>query len=395
MAHNKEKSDLNNVRVEEQITISRPSFGERVTRLTRQSMKKIKGTIQHQVPIAWDETKSWSKSFRGKLITMFFIAALVGPFLINEDLWFYTFITTMIYAIFAASWDLLAGVTGQVSFGHAAFFGLGGYAFAIFNKWLGLNWFLSIFIGGMVAVFFGLIIAIPTLRLKGPYLALGTLAFNLLIFQLFKMESLKVIFPFFGIDGIRDIYSPPFLPSPPTPINYGLEFFIVFIFMITCIVAILAIFNSNLGTIFKAIRDDEISTEALGINVVKYKLIAFMISAFFAGIAGSLYTLHTTRIDPMVFAGLVSFIPVIMVILGGIATISGSVFGAYFFILVGALLKDFFRTILPVEIQMIFANLSVLIFAIILLIVVRFSERGLMEPVIKNTKIFWDNLIGK
>ena len=393
MAHNKEKSDLNNDLVEEQIKISRPSIGERVSRITRQSMKNIKGSVQHQIPMAWDDAKSWSKSFRGKLITVFFISALVVPFFINEDLWFYTFVTTMIYAIFAASWDLLAGVTGQVSFGHAAFFGLGGYAFAIFNKWLGLNWFLSIIIGGIIAVIFGMIIAVPSLRLKGPYLALGTLAFNLLIFQLFKMESLKVIFPFFGIDGIRDIYSPPFIT--PLFLDYGLEFFIVFIFMVVCIVSILAIFNSNLGTIFKAIRDDEISTEALGINVNKYKLIAFMISSFFAGIAGSLYTLHTTRIDPMVFAGMVSFMPVIMVILGGIATISGSVFGAYFFILISALLKDFFRGVLPLDIQMIFSSLSVLIFAIVLLIVVRFSERGLMEPVIKNTKIFWDNLIGK
>jgi branched-chain amino acid transport system permease protein len=393
MAHNKEKSDLHNDLVEDQITISRPSFGERVTRFTRRSMKNIKGTVKHQVPLTWNDAKSWVKSFRGKIIILFFIVALAGPLYLNENLWYYTFVTTMIYAIFAASWDLLAGVTGQVSFGHAAFFGIGGYAFAIFNKWLGLSWFLSIFIGGIIAVVFGLIIAVPSLRLKGPYLALGTLAFNLLILQLFKMESLKVTFPFFGIDGIRDVYSYPFIT--PLFLDYRLEFFIVFIFMVICIISLLAIYNSNLGTIFKAIRDDEISTEALGINVKKYKLFAFMISSFFAGIAGSLYTLHTTRIDPMVFAGIVSFMPVIMVILGGIATISGSVFGAYFFILISALLKDFFRDVLPLNILMILSDLSVLIFAIVLLIVVRFSERGLMEPVLKNTEIFWDNLLGK
>jgi len=237
-----------------------------------------------------------------------------------------------------------------------------------------------------LGVIIGLIIAIPSLRLKGPYLALGSLAFSLLLWQLFGMDSLKDIF--FGSTGIRNI---------PHLTNYDFqeEFFIVLIIMIICVVIMLAVFNSKLGTIFQAIREDEISTEASGINTTKYKLYAFMISAFFAGIAGSLYTLHLGNIKPDIFSSIKSFYPIIMVMIGGIATISGAVFGAYFFIVVSEIIVEICTGLLPTEFLVIFADIATFIFAIILIIVIRFTERGLMEPAIKRSKSLWDILLGK
>ena len=120
-----------------------------------------------------------------------------------------------------------------------------------------------------------------------------------------------------------------------------------------------------------------------------------MISAFFAGIAGSLYILHNNKADPFIFMPTKSFYPVIMTCLGGIAMISGSVFGAYFFAISTIVLEGLFSTILPSELLLIFTNIAVFIFATIILLVVRFTERGLMGPTIKNTKSLYDLLRGK
>jgi ABC-type branched-subunit amino acid transport system permease subunit len=120
-----------------------------------------------------------------------------------------------------------------------------------------------------------------------------------------------------------------------------------------------------------------------------------MISAFFAGIAGSLYTLHLGTVAPSIFTSLNSFYPIIMASIGGIATISGSVFGAYFYMILNEVIVRICVGILPTEYLIIFSNIAALLFAIIFLVVVRFTERGVMEPAIKRSKDLWDFLIGK
>ena len=183
------------------------------------------------------------------------------------------------------------------------------------------------------------------------------------------------------------------------------KFLIILIFMIVCIVIMLAIFNSRLGTIFQAIRDDEIATEAAGIHTTKYKLIAFMISSFFAGIAGALYVLYFGNALPFIFMPTQSFYPVIMTMLGGVALISGSVLGAYMFWIVTIVIEDIFMTLKVDELLgMIFPNIqfsdiftiiAMLMFSIIMLLVTRFTKRGLLEPAIEKTKTVWDLLVGK
>jgi len=363
-------------------------IGEKVRNFFNKLRIKSELFIENQLPASKDNFKSWIGSFRGKLIVFCLILATLVPYLINRGVWYHAFILAMIYSIFAASWDLLAGVTGQVSFGHAAFFGIGGYATAALIKFLNFNMFLAILLAGVLAVLFGLIVSVPSLRLKGPYLALGTLAFSLILWILFRMDTLEDYF--WGTQGIKLSQENPML-------ILGLEYELIIVLIITVvsIIILLAVYNSNLGTIFKAIRDDEISTEAAGINVLKYKLFSFIISAFFAGIAGALYVLHNTTADPFIFMPTKSFYPVVMTCLGGIAMISGAVFGAYFFSIATVVLEELFSSFLPNELLLAFSNISVFVFATIILIVVRFQERGLMEPTVENTRSLYNLLMGK
>lgn len=339
--------------------------------------------VDYKIPAARDNFKTWITSFRGGIILFCFGFSIIFPLLLNEAEYYHLFIIAMIYSIFAASWDLLAGITGQVSFGHAAFLGIGGYVFA----WLlgfQLNWVLSIFIAALFTVFVGLIIAIPSLRLKGPYLALGTLTFSSLLYYILQ-------FPELNIDQLELPLQLDFWYRS----NILREFFIVLIFMVASIVILLVISNSKLGTIFKGIRDDEYATEASGINITKYKLIAFMISSFFAGLAGVLFTLRRGLVTFYSFSTTLSFYPVVFTCLGGIASISGAVMGAFTFTLLTKAISEIFSLFLPSEIQIYFETIAAFIFAIVLLIIIRFTERGIMEPAIKHTKTLWDILLGK
>ena len=169
----------------------------------------------------------------------------------------------------------------------------------------------------------------------------------------------------------------------PNPV---IEYFITLLIMVIVFIAIIAITKSNLGTILKSIRDDERGSDASGINTTKYKIYAFMISGFFAGIAGSLFAMHYRGVNPAFFQPLYSFYAIVMAALGGISTISGSALGAFFFVIVTRLFEN-------IEI---FANVEPLFFfSIILILVIRFADRGLMAPLIERIKDLWDLLLGR
>ncbi len=346
--------------------------------------KKIKkGRIKKKIKNVPDYLKSWVKTFSGGLTLFCLVFLIILPFLSPDLSFVEIFIPTltlaMIYAIFAASWDLLTGISGQISFGHAIFFGVAGYICAYFIKLQGLPIWLSIIVGIGGAVFFSLIIGVPALRLKGPYLALGTLAFSLILLKLSLLGSLAPLrfFIFFGSEGISGL--------PNLSESSIITYFIVFITMIISFILIIQISKSKLGTIFKSIRDDETGAEASGINITKYKIIAFMISGVFAGIAGCFYALYNTAVNPTGNFGVtISFFAILMASLGGLATISGSALGAFFFI---------FLEYILIEIGA--ANFVQLIFALVLVLVVRFAERGILKPILENLKDLWDVLLGK
>jgi branched-chain amino acid transport system permease protein len=320
--------------------------------------------------------KTWIRTFRGGLTISCLILLSIIPIFLQNPYHLGIFITAMIFTIFAASWDFLAGFAGQVSFGQAIFLGVSGYFTAYFLRNLNAPWWISIFIGAIAAICFGLIIGIPCLRLKGPYLALGTMVFSLIIFDLLMMGGLADIL--FGTEGISRI--PPIIPISE---NYQVViYYLVFIITIICLELMIFIGKSNLGTILKSIRDDETSSQASGINIVKYKIIAFIISSFFAGVAGGVFAIHLRAVNPAIFGPIYSFYAIIMASLGGLATISGSGLGAFFFIFLGEALRPA-------------GDYSVLIFSIVLILLVRFAEHGILKPVLERLKDLWDLLLGR
>jgi branched-chain amino acid transport system permease protein len=274
----------------------------------------------------------------------------------------------MILAIFAASWDLLAGFAGQVSFGHSAFFGIAGYITAALIKFFNQHWAIALIAGAAVAVLFSLLIGIPCLRLRGPYLALGTLAFSLILYNLFLTGTYLG-----GTEGISGL---------PGSGDTFVIFYAIAAFMGVSLIVMRVIADSRLGTVLKALRDDEVCADASGINTTVYKLIAFMISGFFAGIAGGLFVLDTTAVNPAVFQPLYSFYAIIMASIGGIATIFGSIIGAFLYVILSELLRPL-------------AAASLLIFATLLILIIRFAEEGVMNPFLEKVQELWDKIRGR
>ena len=324
--------------------------------------------------------RDWISTFRAKVTVICLIGLSLVPLLTQNPYFLGIFTTFMIFTIFAASWDFLAGFVGQVSFGQAVFLGVSGYVTAYLIRYLSFPWWLSLVIGSIIAVIFGLIIGIPALRLKGPYLALGTLAMSLIMYQVFLMGSLATMWEnafgtnLFGAEGVSQI----------TPISSDtvVEYFATFLIMSVSLLILTHITKSNVGTIFKAIRDDETGTSASGINTTKYKILAFMISGLFAGVAGGLFAMRFRGVNPGVFQPLYSFYAIIIAAMGGIATISGSAIGAFIYVFLGEILRDT-------------QNLSLLIFSIILILFIRFAEHGLLKPTLERIQELWDIVLGR
>jgi len=231
-----------------------------------------------------------------------------------------------IFVIFAVSWDLLSGYTGQVDFGHAAFFGVAAYTSAFINMTTELSPWVTIPIGAIVSVVVGLLIGIPCLRLRGPYLALATLAFPIIL------TSLLFVFPAlpptglggeWGISGLSPLFGG---ELERARIN---NYYSSLIIMIGASLVMWKITDSKIGIILHAIREDEIAARTCGINTTFYKLLAFSVSGFFAGIAGG-YNAHLLKVaNRDMLSVFMSFQPIIWTVFGGITTIYGAIGGTY------------------------------------------------------------------
>ncbi|MDH4189097.1 MAG: branched-chain amino acid ABC transporter permease [Betaproteobacteria bacterium] len=264
-------------------------------------------------------------------------------------------VLTCLFAVFAASWDLLAGYAGQVNFGHALFFGAGAYGSAMLSQKLGLSPWLTIWLGAAIATLFGAVTGYLCLRLRGSYLSLATLAFPLIVI------GLLFAFPDasggeLGISGLRSL-------ATSRTANY----YIAAIAMLILVFGMWKIADSKFGIVLHAIRDDEVAVRASGINTTHYKLAAFAIAAFCAGMAGALLA-HFIRIaDPSTLATALSFQVVIWGIFGGAATIYGPVAAVFILYPLTEWLGSFKA----------FGELRLLIFAVIVLLVLLFMPRGL------------------
>lgn len=225
----------------------------------------------------------------------------------------------LIYATVAASWDLLIGYAGQLSFGHAALFGVGGYAAAILSGKVGISPWANLFLGGVVAALLGAVFGLPALRVRGPYLALTTLAL---------MSATQVVIQ--GWNGLtggqQGYYGYRTLPGIP----YSVENY-YWVALVYSVLAFSFLYwlgsHTALGLRWQALRDDEMRASALGLNVVWAKLLAFAISAFVAGVAGAIFANYITVVTPDMVSFNLTTILVAMAVIGGRGTIFGALIG--------------------------------------------------------------------
>ncbi|WP_321508217.1 branched-chain amino acid ABC transporter permease [uncultured Methanoregula sp.] len=245
--------------------------------------------------------------------------AVILPFLV-ESMFIINLLALMLIAIiFASAWNLLA-YSGQGSLGHAAFLGIGAYASTLIAVSLGITPFVTIFVGAGVAAFIGVLIGLTCVRLKEWFLAMVTFGFAIIVQTL----TVSILAPMTGgWDGI----SSPRLLSPAVPGYQIIEYYIILAITIAAIVAIWYIMKSRIGLAFLAIRENELEARAAGIDPVRYRLLAFAISAYLAGVAGALEIHHIGYLTPEIYGVDNSFWPITYVILGGLGTLAGPVIG--------------------------------------------------------------------
>jgi len=231
-----------------------------------------------------------------------------------------------IYAILSISLNLAMGFTGLLNVGHVAFYSIGAYVSALLALNLGVPFWFGLIIGGLIASFFGLLLAVLSIRLKGDYLAIATLGFAIIIENIFR-NWISLTKGSLGLPGIQK------------PSLFGFTFsgfsylILVAFFAFLTYIIIKHITDAPFGRVLKAIREDELVASSLGKNIVKYKTQSLIISAFFAGIAGSLYAHYITFIDPSSFTILESILIISMIVLGGLASVRGAVIGATILVL--------------------------------------------------------------
>ena len=297
---------------------------------------------------------------------------------------------SLIYAVVGLSMNLLTGFTGLFSLGQAGFMAIGAYITAIFTipvdvrekvyyvsgiaeflKNVSLPIPVALILGGLVASLFAALIGIPVLKLKSDYLAIATLGLSEIIRAVIAAPNLnKITNGSFGLNNI-----PGFSGS-----------FECFIYCFICILLMILIINSSYGRDFKAIREDEIAAESVGINLFKTKQLSFIISSFFSGVGGGLLAMYMRSIESRTFSIVLTYDILLIVVLGGIGSITGSIVGS-FFVNAGKEWLRFFDEPLIIngievskigEVSIFKTGFRMVIFAVLLMVVVLFFRKGLL-----------------
>ena len=261
-------------------------------------------------------------------------------------------ILIFLYISLAQSWNILAGYTGQVSLGHAAFFGLGAITTRFLWVW-GFPFFLAFLTGGVVAVAFAMIIGHPALRLKGIYFAIGTLGLS----QILKI-TIGNILP--TVADLPGDYIATYSLIP--------RYYLFLILAIIMVVVVHRISHSKLGLGMMAVREDEEAAKASGVNAFRQKIIALAISSFFVGLAGGAFAFyHVSYYHDLPFSPTWTFDALLITFVGGVGTLVGPVIGSFFY----AIFKELFVRTFP--------ELHVFIFGILFILVVLLLPGGLVE----------------
>lgn len=273
----------------------------------------------------------------------------------------------MVNMILGMSLNLVNGFTGQFSLGHAGFMAIGAYV----SAYLSLNYpplagmaaYLSFliyaFIGGLAAAFAGLVVGLPSLRLRGDYLAIVTLGFGEIVRVI--LLNLDVVG---GARGLGEIPAVPRVTFEAFSISrFYSTYIIASIWVLITFFVIYRLIRSSYGLTFMSVRDDEIAAEAMGVNTTRTKVWAFIISSFFAGVAGSLFAHVANYLNPSTFSFLMSVNAVIMVVLGGMGSLTGSILAAVFITLMPEVLRPL-QAMTGVDLRMIIYSLSLVLLMI-------------------------------
>ena len=338
----------------------------------------------------------------------------------------------IVYCLIAVSLNLLNGFTGLFSLGHAGFMLLGAYTYAIlttpislkiptdgifykyggsvvhfsmqetFGKLFGnegvggavslvLGVLVSLVVAGAVAALFAYFIGLPVLRLKSDYLAIATLGFAEILRTIFQCEVIEL--PGGGeivlgkltnganmIKGFPTLNSFNIIGENGRPVLY-LSTVVPAIIVTFCIIIIVLLINSTYGRAFKAIRDDEIAAEAMGINLAKHKILSFCISAFFAGVGGALYAMFATTYQAKPFTSVLTYEVLLIVVIGGIGSVTGSCIGAFMYIACSEWWLRFLDEPMFIgdfQVPLLKDGFRMVAFSIVIMIVVLFFRRGIM-----------------
>lgn len=320
---------------------------------------------------------------------------------------------TAVYALAAVSMNLLTGFTGLFSLGQAGFMLLGAYTYAILtvpmsakdqvyylfggsavkfslpdlfggaDTAVGLivGVLLAIILAGAVAAFFAWLIGLPVLRLKSDYLAIATLGFAEILRAIFQWQRLGPITN--GANMLKDF--PSFtsfnITNAAGKVVLRLSTFIPFLISSVCIILIVMIINSSYGRAFKAIREDEIAAEAMGINLAQHKRLSFCISAFFAGISGALFAMYVANAQAQPFTTTMTYEILLIVVIGGIGSVSGSCIATFLYVACSEWWLRFLdeKTMIgSFQVPFLRSGFRMVVFSIIIMIVVLFFRKGIM-----------------
>jgi branched-chain amino acid transport system permease protein len=274
------------------------------------------------------------------------------------------FFIILMYIALSTSFNIMAGYTGYVPFGHAAFFGLGAYTTAVMAFQFGVSIFLTLPLAGIISMLFAALIGYPTLRLRGVYFAIATLVFNFIVeFMIYNIPWTR------GARGIT---------LPLLPFSMRTNKIIFYYSMLTIAVATVyvayKILNSKFGLALISIREDEDAAEALGVNTARYKFYAFLISAFLAGIPGGLYAGYMSYINPeTVFTLYIALNLILMAILGGMGTLIGPIIGPIILVTISEYLR-----------YTISSAWYITILGIILILIMRYLPEGIYSILVKK-----------
>ena len=293
-----------------------------------------------------------------------------------------------IYAIAAVGLNLLIGYTGQISLCHGAIFGVGAYTAAILVVKGGLPFFLTVPIAGVVCAAVGMVFGLPSARLKHLYFCVATLAGQLIIeYVLVQWDSLTG-----GVKGIV-------IPSTSL---FGLDlgndrsfFYVIFICFVLMTWIAVNLVRTKIGRAFVAIRENDRASEGIGIPIFPYKLLAFAISSFYAGLAGALYACHMTSITPEHFNFWFSIEYIAMIIIGGLGSIPGSVFGAVFIVTLNEVLSHIPEYLMNIGVstgaEINIAPLQDFFYGLAIVLFIIFQPKGLAEVwrIIRSSFRLW------